>query len=153
MHTRDTAVRVRGVPRCAEIDYRTRTRKTCDLKPTGFRVPVTFPRELVWPDKIAHRSFCKLSLRTSVQQHPGTYSFLLPTSKTDRIFEGNRVIIRSDTTPDPLVPFLTYLKSHDSLFPHRAELWLRENGSIPTRGWFLQRLRSYFPHDTAGQSI
>jgi hypothetical protein len=109
--------------------------------------------ELVWPDKIAHRSFRKLSLRTSVQQHPGTYSFLLPTSKTDRIFEGNRVIIRSDTTPDPLVPFLTYLKSRDSLFPHRAELWLRENGSIPTRGWFLQRLRSYFPHDTAGQSI
>jgi hypothetical protein len=109
--------------------------------------------ELVWPDKIAHRSYRKLSLRTSVQQLPNAYSFLLPSSKTDRVFEGNRVFINDHTAPNPVGPFLTYLKSRDSFFPHRAELWLRENGTIPTRAWFLHRLQSYFPKDTAGQSI
>lgn len=109
--------------------------------------------ELVWPDTARHRSYRKLSLRTSVQQHHDSYSFSIPSSKTDHIFEGNRLIILNNTTPAPLPPFLTYLKSRDSLFPHRAELWLRENGSIPTRSWFLLNLRHYFPHDTAGQSI
>jgi hypothetical protein len=31
------------MPRCAEIHYRTRTRKTRDLKPAGFPIPVTNP--------------------------------------------------------------------------------------------------------------
>jgi hypothetical protein len=109
--------------------------------------------ELVWPDKIVHRSYRKLSLRTSVQLLPTSYSFSLPASKTDRIFEGNRVIIQDHTLPNPLWSFTSYLKSRDSLFPHRAELWLRENGSVPTRSWFLHRLLSYFPNNTAGQSI
>ena len=109
--------------------------------------------ELVWPDKIDHRSYRKLSLRTSVRRHSDAYSFTIPTSKTDRIFEGHRVIIQDHTAPHPLQPFLTYLNSRDTLFPHRAELWLRENGSIPTRAWFLQKLTTYFPHDTAGQSM
>ena len=31
------------MPQCAEFDYHTHTCKTCDLKPTGFPVPVTIP--------------------------------------------------------------------------------------------------------------
>jgi hypothetical protein len=88
-----------------------------------------------------------------VQLQPSSYSFAIPASKTDRIFEGNRVVIQDHTSPHPLEPFRTYLNSRDSLFPHQAELWLWENGSVPTRAWFLQKLVSYFPHDTAGQSI
>jgi hypothetical protein len=109
--------------------------------------------ELVWPDNKNLRSYRKLSLRTSVQIQPNTYGFLLRTSKTNRIFEGNHIIIHDHSTPSPLAPFLSYLESRDSLFPHRAELWLREDGTIPTRAWFLRRLTSYFPNDTAGQSI
>jgi hypothetical protein len=45
VNTRDTAARVRGVPRCVEIRYRTRTRQTRDLKPAGFPVPVTIPSD------------------------------------------------------------------------------------------------------------
>ena len=43
VNNRDTVVRVRGMPRCAEIDYRTHTHKTRDLKPAGFPIPVTIP--------------------------------------------------------------------------------------------------------------
>ena len=88
-----------------------------------------------------------------MQLQPSSYSFAIPASKTDRIFEGNRVVIQDHTSPHPLEPFRTYLNSRDSLFPHQAELWLWENSSVPTRTWFLQKLVSYFPHDTAGQSI
>jgi hypothetical protein len=109
--------------------------------------------ELVWPDQTAHCSYRKLSSRTSVQWYPGGYSFLLPTSKTDRVFEGNRIIICSQIPPDPYPPFVDYLRSRDVLFPHRAELWLREDGSVPTHAWFLHQLQSYFPNDTAGQSL
>jgi hypothetical protein len=43
VHTRDTAVRVRGMPRCAEIHYRTRTRTTRFGKTAGIPVPVPNP--------------------------------------------------------------------------------------------------------------
>ena len=74
--------------------------------------------ELVWPDKITHRSYRKLTLRTSVHLHPTAYSFWLPKSKTDHIFEGNHIIIHNHSSPHPLDPFLSYLKSRDSRFPH-----------------------------------
>jgi len=45
VNTHDTAARVRGVLRCVEIHYRTRTRQTRDLKPVGFPVPVTIPTQ------------------------------------------------------------------------------------------------------------
>ena len=44
MHTRDTAIRVRGVPRCAKTYYRTRTRATRFGNTAGFSVPVLNPR-------------------------------------------------------------------------------------------------------------
>jgi len=112
---------------------------------SGFNAPLCL-RELVWLDNIVHRSYHKLSLWTSVQLQPITYSFSIPTSKTDHIFEGNCVIIQDHTTPNPLKPFLTYLNSWDPLFPHRAELWLCGDDSIPTCAWFLQKLVCYFPH-------
>ena len=61
--------------------------------------------------------------------------------------------MRNRTSPNPSSPFVTYLKSRDSLFPHCAELWLRQNGSVPTRTWFLRHLHSFFLNDIAGQSM
>ena len=43
MHTRKPAVRVRGMLRCAEIYYRTRTRATRFGNTAGFSVPVLNP--------------------------------------------------------------------------------------------------------------
>ena len=41
MGTRNTAAQVHGIARVYQLRYRTRTRKTCDLIPVGFAVPVT----------------------------------------------------------------------------------------------------------------
>ena len=119
---------------------------------TGFKALLRLG-ELVWPDRVDLRSYRKLSIRNSVQWHDNTYSFHLPNSKTDCIFEGNRIVVHDRTSPTPLPLFIAYLQSRDSLFPHRTELWLRQNGLVPTCSWFICRLRSYFPKDTAGQSL
>ena len=55
MHTRDTAVWVHSMPRCAKIHYRTCTHTTCFGKSVGFPVPV--------PNPIANRIWCVLKDR------------------------------------------------------------------------------------------
>jgi hypothetical protein len=32
-------------------------------------------------------------------------------------------------------------------------LWLTSSSNVPTRHWFITRLRSYFPKEIAGQSL
>ncbi|THH27792.1 hypothetical protein EUX98_g6401 [Antrodiella citrinella] len=101
--------------------------------------------ELVWPDKLALRSWRKVILRSSVTLYNTGYGYLLPTSKTDAIFEGATIIIDSSHTQintfDPHACFLAYLTSRDSHFSFQPALWLTASGSIPTRAWFLARLR------------
>ena len=54
---------------------------------------------------------------------------------------------------DPYHPFLNYLNSRDKYFPLHPELWLTSKGSVPTRHWFMSRLRKFFPREIAGQSL
>ena len=113
--------------------------------------------ELVFPDKRALRDYCKISLRHTVQVSvlPPQYSFFLPSHKGDRTFEGNTIVVQKlGSTTDPYSSFLAYLTSRDTLFPLHPELWLTSHGAVPTRHWFLSRLRVLFPSsDYANHSI
>lgn len=110
--------------------------------------------ELVWPDKKSLQDYRKISMRPSVKMLPQSYSFLLPSHKADRLFEGNTIMIHATSVGDnPLVPFISYLASRDRLFPANPELWLRADGTIPLRRWFLQRFHFFFPKTMAGQSM
>ena len=121
---------------------------------TGFHALMRLG-ELVFPDKKALRNYRKISLRHSVSVlSRQQYSFFLPSHKGDHFFEGNTILVQRLNTPtDPYQPFLTYLASRDSKFPLHPELWLTSQGSVPTRHWFLSRLRKFFPTEIAGQSI
>ena len=110
--------------------------------------------ELIFPDKRALRNYRKIALRHSVSIKPGQYSFFLPAHKGDRFFEGNTILIQKLNTPtDPYFPFFRYLESRDRLFPLHPELWLTSRGAVPTRYWFISRLRKFFPKEVAGQSM
>ena len=110
--------------------------------------------ELVWPDKKDLQDFRKVTTRDSVELLPEGFSFFLPGHKADKFFEGNKVIVqRTSSGDDPDEPFRKYLKSRDRLFPFHPQLWLRADGSVPTRGWFIHRLRRHFPADVAGHSL
>jgi hypothetical protein len=41
----------------------------------------------------------------------------------------------------------------DCHFSLRAKLWLKEDGSIPTRDWFLHCFHHYFPENIGGQFL
>ncbi|KAJ8487654.1 hypothetical protein ONZ51_g4029 [Trametes cubensis] len=110
--------------------------------------------ELVWPDRVELRTVRKLSMCASVKADENMYEYSLPPHKADPFFEGNRVLVRrSAAGPDPVAAFRAYLTSRDHLFPLRAELWLRADGQVPTRSWFMQRLWRIFPRDIAGHSM
>jgi len=110
--------------------------------------------ELVFLDKLALRNYRKISLRHSVRHTIDHYSFFLPSHKADRTFEGNTVLIQKlDTPTDPYKPFLAYLASRDNLFPLNPELWLTSRGSVPTRHWFMCRLRTSLSAHFGGHSM
>jgi hypothetical protein len=110
--------------------------------------------EFVWPDNKKLQDYRKVTMRHTVEFFPAGFSFFLPTHKGDRLFEGNRVLVQETTTADdPFSIFKRYLKSRDHLFPFNPELWLRVDGSIPRRSWFIRRLQSFFVDDVGGHSI
>jgi hypothetical protein len=110
--------------------------------------------ELTWPDNKSLRDYRKVIMRNSVQIHPKSFQFTLPGHKADRFFEGSQVLIQSTQLDDDAwSPFTKYLALRDHRFPLRAELWLKEDGSIPTRAWFLRFLRRHFSGDVGGHSL
>jgi hypothetical protein len=110
--------------------------------------------ELTWPNQIALRDYRKVTLRSSLKLHAREYSFWLPTHKADTTFEGNRIVIRKiSNAPDPCPIMEHYIRSRDILFPFHPQLWIKANGTVPLRSWFIARLRRYFGTTIAGQSM
>ena len=100
---------------------------------------------------IDHR---KITSRTSVSLSDDDYRFFLPGHKAGKFFEGNTIIIqRHHLIIDPLFHFKSYLTSRDRLFPYSSDLWLRADGSRPSRSFFTRRMRLFFAKDVAGQSM
>jgi hypothetical protein len=110
--------------------------------------------EMAYPDDHSIQDFCKVTKRSSLQLSDDQYSFHLPGHKADRFFEGNLVIIRRQQLQhDPLHHFRQYLLSRDRVLPFSSPLWLTEAGTIPTRSFFIHRLRLFFGSDVGGQSM
>jgi hypothetical protein len=108
--------------------------------------------ELVWPNTLALQDYREVSMRHSVQVSDVAISFWLPGHKADRFFKGNRLFIHMSMN-EPFILFKSYLSSHDLIFRACPELWLRSNGTIPTRSWFISHLRQFFPNSIVGKSM
>ena len=110
--------------------------------------------ELTWPDDKRHRDYRKVIMRNSVSVAPKSFQYTLSGNKADRLFEGSLVLIQStDLADDAWTPFVKYLSLRDRRFPYRAELWLTQEGTIPTRSWFLRLLRRHLSGNIGGQSL
>ncbi|KIJ22669.1 hypothetical protein M422DRAFT_196909 [Sphaerobolus stellatus SS14] len=110
--------------------------------------------ELVWPDNRRLQAYANVSMRHSVIFEENHYSYHLPNHKSDKLFEGARIVVQTVNSPyDPVYFFKKYLHSRDSLFPGRPELWLRSDGSLPLRSWFIAYLHRFFPADISGHSL
>ena len=110
--------------------------------------------EMTVSDSSHRRDSRKIVSRSSLSWVDNEYEFLLPAHKADTTFEGNRVhIAQIINAPDPQPFMKRFVTSRDRLFPLHPQLWLRKNGTVPTRSWFLHRLSAFCPPDIAGQSM
>ena len=111
--------------------------------------------ELSFPNDKKLRNWKKVTKRSSVILSDDQYEFFLPSHKADPFFEGNHIIVKRQQYDDinPLLMFTTYLHSRDSAFPLSSPLWLTSKGTVPTRHFFISRIRTFFTADIAGQSM
>jgi hypothetical protein len=110
--------------------------------------------ELTYPDQVSLCDLRKVIRQSSVRLSTTAYQYLLPGHKADKFFDGNIVVIpRNASRRDPWLAFTTYLRSRDHHFPFSTALWIRTNGTIPTRSWFISRLRRFFDASVGGQSL
>jgi hypothetical protein len=110
--------------------------------------------ELVYPDDIALHNPCKISKWISVPILQELFQFELPAHEGDKFYQGNLIVVwRLSSSFDPYWHFLSYLQSRDHLFPYSSPLWLREDGSVPRRSFFIKRFQHFFGSDFGGQSM
>ena len=109
--------------------------------------------ELVFSDDCFVHDWKKISCRSSVRFLDDSYGFVLPAHKADHLFDGSQILCGEKFSFPTLLHFWWYLTSQDTLFPLVSPLWLTSDGSVPTRNFFIRRLRIFFPSDIAGQSL
>ena len=111
--------------------------------------------ELSFPNDKQLRNWRKVTKRSTVIVTDDQYEFHLPSHKADPFFEGNRIIVKKQQYCDlnPLMVFANYLQSRDSLFPLASPLWITSKGTVPTRHFFMSRMRRFFAADIGGQSM
>ena len=120
---------------------------------TGFFALMRLGKLTVSDDK-SLLDYRKITSRTSVSLSNDNYCFFLPSHKADKFFEGNIVFNQHHTgSIDPLHFFKKYLNSHDRLFPFSSDLWLKADGTRPSRSFFVCCMRLFFTDDIAGQSM
>ncbi|KAG8975874.1 hypothetical protein FRB90_009387, partial [Tulasnella sp. 427] len=107
--------------------------------------------ELTSPNIVAHCSHRKLIKRPTMTPTSIGYTYTLPFHKADRYFLGNSVLIPSRTDNlDPTPHLKHFLQLRDACFPNHIELLIRSDGSLPTRSWYLDRLKKLFPQEGFG---
>lgn len=113
--------------------------------------------ELVESDTLSLRDDRKLIKRWSftVIGNESYAQYTLPFSKTDSYFGGTLVIIppRPTAKTCPLQLLMKYVVVRDSAFVVNPFLLIRSNGYMPSRSWFMKRLKEVFGDERSGHSL
>ena len=94
----------------------------------------------------------KIIKRSSIQFSPGYVGYRLPYHKTDPFFTGTDILFNSQEIADPVTLLQQYIVFRDKLHGARRPLFLREDGSHPTRAWFDSILFSFVDKSFGGHS-
>ncbi|ORY83576.1 hypothetical protein BCR35DRAFT_258712, partial [Leucosporidium creatinivorum] len=105
--------------------------------------------EMVEPSHLDDRDPRKYIKRTSAHLvELKEFHFHLPYHKADRSWRGSDVVIVAENSPPAfnlLGVVALYLRSRDRLHPSNPYLFIRADGSLPPRSWFVDRLRLHAP--------
>ncbi|KAJ7706810.1 hypothetical protein B0H17DRAFT_852559, partial [Mycena rosella] len=78
--------------------------------------------------------------------------YRLPYHKGDPFYRGTDVLFTKQDIADPVTLLHEYVAKRDILHGARAALFLREDGSLPTRSWFDKKFFAMLSHEYRGHS-
>ena len=95
----------------------------------------------------------KIIKRSSLRFSPGYAGYRLPYHKTDPFFHGTDILFSAQQHADPVTLLKNFVRRRDKLHGARRALFLREDGSHPTRAWFDSKLFSFVDRSFGGHSL
>ena len=98
--------------------------------------------ELLVPNSRILRDFRKLIKHDTLHFSAGRVGYRLPYHKGDPFFAGTDILHTTQDIANPVYLLHTYTILRDKTHGIKAPLFIRENGSLPTRGWFETKFRS-----------
>lgn len=78
--------------------------------------------------------------------------YTLPYHKADRLFRGSSILFIKQDVADPSTLLREYIQRCDTVHRSRPALFIREDGSHPTRSWFESKLFTLVDRSFGGQS-
>jgi hypothetical protein len=94
----------------------------------------------------------KIIKRSSLHFSHGYAGYRLPYHKTDPFFKGTDILFSHQDAADPILLLHSFVQIRDKLHGARRALFLREDGSHPTRAWFDSKLFSFVDRSFGGHS-
>jgi hypothetical protein len=94
----------------------------------------------------------KIIKRSSLHFSRGYAGYRLPYHKTDPFYRGTDILFSAQEFADPITLLQSYVHKRDKLHGARRPLFLREDGSHPTRAWFDSKLFSFVDRSFGGHS-
>ena len=89
---------------------------------------------------------------------PTTFSFTLPSHKTDHFYHGSTPLGGMSLPTGPtithvIISFNQYLTQCDLHFPFHPQLWLHMNGHMATYLWAVEQIKLTLADDIGGHSM
>jgi len=94
----------------------------------------------------------KVIKRSTLKFHHGMVQYFLPYHKGDPFYHGTDILIASQEVADPVQLLRAYTLLRDARHGARAALFIREDGSLPTRSWFESKLFKVVSREYGGHS-
>jgi hypothetical protein len=95
----------------------------------------------------------KVIKRSSLIFSNGRVQYRLPYHKCDPFYHGTDILFTSQEVADPVSLLASYMVLRDQLHGAATSLFLREDGSQPTRSWFEAKFFSVLDHSFGGHSL
>ncbi|KAJ3990767.1 hypothetical protein F5050DRAFT_1552066, partial [Lentinula boryana] len=109
--------------------------------------------ELVVKGSRSTINYRKIIKRSSLHFENGHAGYRLPYHKADRFYRGTDILLSRQQIADPIFLLGLYRTCRDNIHGPRAELFLRKDGSLPTRSWFDKHFFSVLSRDYGGHSV
>lgn len=108
--------------------------------------------ELVWSSSLHLQDMRKVVKRCTLTFSENRAGYHLPYHKTDRFYRGTEILLTSQTVANPVAMLKDYVSLRDRFVPSSAALFVRSDGSLPTRAWFESKLFAVVNRDFGGHS-